>query len=63
MARPVLIIVSVKLVKNRLVEYTKFFHINKQKLKLKVYIRYKSATLNKKIITRKKKGIITTRRI
>lgn len=63
MAELVLALVPAKLIKNWLVKYAKFLNTNGPKLNLKVYIKYKSAILNKKIGISKGKKIIILKQI
>lgn len=60
---PALVLVPTKLVKNWQAEYAKFFDTDNSKQNLKVYIRYRSATLNKRIRTTEEKMMITPKGI
>lgn len=58
-----LTLISIKLVKNQQAKYAKFLDTNDLKLNIKIYIRYKSITVNKKIGMPAKKEIIILRGI
>lgn len=61
MAGSVLVFVAVKFVKNWQAEYAKFLDTDDQKLNLKIYIGYRSVTLNEKIRISEKMKMITPR--
>lgn len=57
-AKPELALVSAKLVKNLWVKWAKFLYTNNTKLYLKIYNKYKSVIVDKKIGISKKKNCI-----
>lgn len=62
MTEPVLALVSVKLIKNWQVKWAKFLDTDDLKLNLKIYIKYKSAIVNKRIGMSKKKEMMILKR-